>query len=377
MIDWLEALILGVVQGFTEFLPVSSDGHLAVAQRLFSHFAGVKHSAADEVFFDVMLHVGTLTAIVLYYRAEWTRALHALFATPPSAGGDRPPSFATRTLRLIVEQSKSLLLPRRAATAHDATATDAAALDPRVVVRAVLLAGVATIPLVPDALFLKKWIDQSFQSMSTIGIGFWITAVTLLATSRLRANSLLRGGSKNAWTTTCLDALLIGIAQMFAPLPGVSRSGLTVAAALALGFSPAWAVGFSLLIACPAIGGAAVYELLKHMPHGLGIVEVVRVVAAASVAGVIGYLSISWLASVVRERRLWYFSIYLMILGTVVLAASAIVAESPREQAPTSTLDRPVRLELRRPTDRRHPRRPAATLARAERTCTPAHRTLA
>ena len=122
---------------------------------------------------------------------------------------------------------------------------------------------VATLPLVPDALFLKKWIDQAFQSTAAAGIGFLITAAVLLLTIRLR------GGDKGPEQTSWADALLIGIAQMLAPLPGVSRSGLTIAAALGLGLSRAWAVGFSLLIAIPAILGAAVFEIKDVDPASL------------------------------------------------------------------------------------------------------------
>ena len=118
-------------------------------------------------------------------------------------------------------------------------------------IRVGLLAVVATLPLIPLKLFLKDLIDQTFESTAAAGIGFLITAAVLSLTARLS------GGDKGPLETTWLDALLIGIAQMFAPLPGVSRSGLTIATALARGLSRSWAVGFSLLIAVPAISGAA------------------------------------------------------------------------------------------------------------------------
>ena len=107
---------------------------------------------------------------------------------------------------------------------------------------------------------------------------------------------------------------------MFAPLPGVSRSGLTIAAALALGFSRTWAVGFSLLIAVPAICGAAVFELKDAIkdPAALGLTpdRIAQTLAATVVAGLVGYLAILWLIRVVRAGRLWYFSVYLIALGS-------------------------------------------------------------
>jgi undecaprenyl-diphosphatase len=118
---------------------------------------------------------------------------------------------------------------------------------------------------------------------------------------------------------TWVDALLIGLAQMFAPLPGVSRSGLTIAAALALGLSRTWAVGFSLLIAIPAILGAAVWEVRKVDSTTLSADRVAQAVAATVLAGVVGYFAIQWLFKVVKAGHIWYFSVYLVLLATAVL----------------------------------------------------------
>lgn len=276
--EWLESLVLGLVQGLTEFLPVSSDGHLTVTQMLFEHFTGVREAAADKVFFDVMLHVGTLCAVLVYYRAVGATAAKGLLGSAEVA-----PAY------------------RRAA-----------------VIRTALLAGVATTPLVPLKLFFMKAIKQTFDSPTAAGVGFLITAAVLLLTALLRR----RGeDGKGPAETTWLDALLIGVAQMFAPLPGVSRSGLTVAAALSLGLSRSWAVGFSLLIAIPAILGATVFEIRDVDPAALNADRVARIVAAALLAGVVGFGAIIWLVRIVRSGSMWYFSVYLAILGLAVVAA--------------------------------------------------------
>jgi undecaprenyl-diphosphatase len=217
--EWFESLFLGVVQGITEFLPVSSDGHLVITQQAFAWLTGKARSGEENLFFDIMLHVGTLCAILVHYRRPiWTGARGFL-----GGASDVPPGFD------------------RASVWHVG-----------------LLAIVATLPLIPLKLFFIDWIKQTFQSSRAAGFGFLVTAVILLPVSRK-----LRGpeGTKGPAQTSFLDALLIGLAQMFAPLPGVSRSGLTIASALALGFSPVWAVGFSLLIAVPAISGAGLSEL--------------------------------------------------------------------------------------------------------------------
>jgi undecaprenyl-diphosphatase len=182
-------------------------------------------------------------------------------------------------------------------------------------------------------------IKQSFNSPVWAGAGFLVTAVVLLVTIRLS------GGSKGPAETTFLDALLIGIAQMFAPLPGVSRSGLTVAAGLALGLSRSWAVGFSLLMAVPAILGASVSELRDANLSALSGERVAQIVAATIVAGVIGYLAIIWLVKIVRSGRLWYFFVYLFILGTalLVMAPATITIREVPDARGAEALDRPIR----------------------------------
>ena len=129
-----------------------------------------------------------------------------------------------------------------------------------------MLAAVATSPLIPLALFLMNGSRRRSRGRPRPAIGFLITAAVAARDAWLQRRD---EGGKGPAETTWLDALLIGLAQMFAPLPGVSRSGLTVATALALGFSRRWAVGFSLLIAVPAILGAAVKELKDVNPATL------------------------------------------------------------------------------------------------------------
>jgi undecaprenyl-diphosphatase len=300
--EWLESLVLGIVQGITEFLPVSSDGHLAITQHAFAWLTGRPRSGQENLFFDVMLHAGTLAAILFFYRL------------------------------VIVEGARNFLQNAKAADPRPG-------LDRASVIRAGWLAAVATAPLVPFALFLKKRLEEAFESPQAAGAGFLITAAVLLLVSlRMKGPE----GSKGLAQTTWLDALLIGIAQMFAPLPGVSRSGLTIAAALNLGLTRTWSVGFSLLIAVPAICGAVVFELKDmikdHQALGLTPDRIAQTLAATVVAGVVGYFAIRWLIRVVRGGRLWYFSVYLIALGALVLALSANAGGTPDAQ-PANPVD--------------------------------------
>ncbi len=300
--DWIEALTLGIVQGVTEFLPVSSDGHLKITQEAFGWWTGKPRVGADDLFFDVMLHVGTVAAILIRFQA------------------------------VIRTGAKGLLGSKTVPPEYRRTG----------VVRVGLLVTVATAPLVPYALVFKKLIEKAFEGLVPTGLGFFATAVVLLVTLRLARPD---EGGKGPGETTWVDALLIGLAQLLAPLPGVSRSGLTVAVALTRGMSRSWAVGFSLLLAVPAIMGATVFELRHVRPSMLTADQLTRTVAAAAVAGVIGYGAILWLIKVVRAGHLWYFSVYLIVLTLIVLALAVSSASKGSTHArPSQALDRTLRL---------------------------------
>lgn len=145
MWDWIESLVLGVVQGLTEFLPVSSSGHLVVTQTAFERLTGRQRSGDENLFFDVMLHLGTLGAILVYYQAVLRTGARGL-----AGSTEVPPTY------------------RRPA-----------------ILRVGMLALVATLPLIPLALFFLKWIKQAFDSTTATGVGFLVTAGILLLTTRL------------------------------------------------------------------------------------------------------------------------------------------------------------------------------------------------
>jgi undecaprenyl-diphosphatase len=292
---WFEALVLGLVQGLTEFLPVSSDGHLTVFQMLFEGVTGRTRSGKDDLFFDIMLHLGTLGAIAVHYRRVALAGARGLLGAK-----DVPDLYRRGPL-----------------------------------VRLGVLVFVALLPLVPY-FKIKYIIEDAIKSPVVTGLGFLVTAAALLVTLRLP------GGQKGPSEITWRDALLIGIAQAFAPLPGVSRSGLTIAMALALGLTRSWAVQFSFLIGVPAILGATVVALKDVDRSSLTPDRIAQTVAAAVLAGLLGYLAIVWLVRIVRSGRLWYFSVYLILLGTAVLAGGLVAGGRP-DGGRSPALDRPAR----------------------------------
>lgn len=268
----IQSIILGIVQGLTEFLPVSSDGHLTVTHHIFARLSGQKVSGEENLFFDLMLHLGTLAAILLAYRKAIVKGARGMLGAE-----DVPESFRRPAL-----------------------------------FRVAVLVFVSLLPLIPYVKF-KHVIERAFESLVVTGAGFLVTAAALLVTHFVRGGTI-RLDRMKAW-----HALAIGVAQAFAPLPGVSRSGMTIAMALVLGFDRAWAVDFSLLIAVPAILGASVVALKDFNASTVAPEQIAPTIAAMVVAGAVGYLAIQWLVKSVRAGKIWYFSIYLVLLGIGVL----------------------------------------------------------
>ncbi|MFV0443179.1 MAG: undecaprenyl-diphosphate phosphatase [Planctomycetaceae bacterium] len=249
--SYLETLFLGVVQGIAEFLPISSSGHLTILQELMGR-------KLETVELNVVLHLGTLLSIVVVF---W------------------------RDLLALVHQ-------------------------PRLVVAIV----VATLPLLPMGLFLKDWLDTTFQATIWAGVCLCVTA-GLLASYRW-----IDRGDRELSQIQLRDALVIGLFQAVAPLPGISRSGITIFAGLLTGLSRAAAARFSFLIAIPAIGGATVLyskDLLEGSSSGTNSGPLL---AGAVVAFVVGVLSLRWLLKLVQSRQLWPFAIYCLIVGLATIA---------------------------------------------------------
>jgi undecaprenyl-diphosphatase len=288
ILDWAEAFVLGLIQGLTEFLPVSSDGHLALGQAFFDTLRGVRRLGNDKLLLDVILHVGTLVAVLIYYR-DWFRPLLAFGRKPETAG----------------EQGTALRGPIEA---------NYVPADFQAFVRVSLLAIVATIPTGIIGLAVKKVFEQAHDSLFAAALGFWFTGIVLWWSQKKE------GGKKTLSTMTMTDAFLIGLAQSIAPLPGVSRSGMTVSAALARGLDRSWAAIFSLWMSIPAILGAVVMEAKDLFESDSPDLKIVAIGLLGSVvSGIVGYGAILWLVRLVKARKLQYFSYYLFGLGVAVL----------------------------------------------------------
>ncbi len=262
--DHLTAAALGLVQGLTEFLPVSSSGHVAVAALLWGEtplpLAGV-----------VLLHVGTLLATLAVVGRDAARL-----------GGSLPAAVGS---------------PRRWLRSEDG--------------RQVLGIGLATVVTGVVGLTLEPLAEQATGRPEWLAAGFVVTALVLVLASR-------RGGSLDVPGLPA--ALLVGLAQGLAVLPGVSRSGSTIAAALLLGLRPEAAFRFSFLISIPAIVGAVVLEAAR--PDGFGRIEP-ALWTGGLVAFLSGLLALLALRRLVRRGRLWVFAPYLVALAAFLWFRSA------------------------------------------------------
>lgn len=249
---WWDALILGFVQGATEFLPVSSSGHLVVAQELL-------HVSVQGVLFEVTVHVATLISIAVVYRARIFRL---------AAGALRGEGSAWRDVGLLVLAT----LP------------------------AAILGVAFEAPL--EALFDNPWIP---------GVGFLLTGGLLWSTRvALRRDPQRRPGVR--------DALLIGVAQALALVPGVSRSGSTVVMALWLGIEAREAAAFSFLMALPAITGAAVLQI-PALLSGPPPIPAWILLLGGLAAAVTGVFAIRAFLLLLRKRSFHQFALYVWILG--------------------------------------------------------------
>jgi len=264
---WLDAIVLGVIQGLTEFIPVSSDGHLSAAEMLMPRFGQVG------LLFDVMVHVGTLAAIVIYYR------------------------------KLLQREAVGLV-------SRDA-------VERRSAWRLALLLLAATIPTGVTGLLMKHYVEQTKTNPRFVG------AMEILSGLYLALSYLRRNGIKNRKTMTYLDAVIIGAVQGFAVLPGLSRSASTIGFGLLLGFTGPWAAEFTFLLAIPAIVGAAGVEILSALRHeGAGFFatpDFARYLLGAAVAGVVGYTTIGFLIRMVSTRKVRWFAAYCFVFGLVLI----------------------------------------------------------
>lgn len=262
----LEAIVLGVVQGLTEFIPVSSSGHLVL-------LPAVLGWPQPGLAFAVAVHVGTLVAVVCYYWRDWCRMLSA------AVGGMR--------------------------RSHSCGGRDAHIL-------AMILVG--TVPAALVGLTLAEPVEQLFNSVALVAVALLLTGVVLLGAGRAADGGV-------SGDVTLGQAIVIGCAQAVAVIPGISRSGATIAAGLFGGLQRDWAARFAFLLSMPVIAGAGAKEALDLLSAGVASRELCLLAYGAVASAITGLLAIHAVVRLVHQRKLWVFGVYCLAVGTAALAA--------------------------------------------------------
>lgn len=257
-----QAIILGTVQGLTEFLPVSSDGHLALTYRLFG--------SSPDLTFEIFLHLATLIAMIIYFRRDIV-----VLARSFGPGGKGTPE-------------------RRIAW---------------LIVFATGISGVL-------ALVMKKVVEQANESLYLIGAGFLVTAVALTLAEVVGRRADRRDSGDLGWAR----AAGIAVGQALATLPGVSRSGMTISAGMLAGLDREAAARFSFLLGIPIIAAANLFEVGDVISGASPMPSVAVSLAGFLAAGVSGYFAIWGLLRLLRTRPLYVFAVYTLVIGLLTIA---------------------------------------------------------
>ena len=288
----LQAIFLGIIQGLTEFLPVSSSGHLAIAQNIFEIDTG------GSMLFDIMLHVGTLAAVFVAYRKDIVRMIREAICICIDIGANtkiwisnRKNDEALRYKRIIHNNYRKF----------------------------VVLILVSTIPTGVIGYAAKNLVEAASATLIVPGVCLLLTGVLLVVAD------FTEDGKKIPRDVSYTNGFFIGIAQGISTLPGLSRSGTTITACLVSGFDKRFAVKYSFLMAVPAVLGASVLEIkdavAEEITGNLGLCCGI----GAVVAGLVGYVCIKVMLSIVRKKKFKGFAIYCLVLGVAAIAAHFIL----------------------------------------------------
>ena len=273
---FFSSILLGFIQGVAEFLPISSSGHLAIAE----HLLGMSGVSDIPEFFDVLLHLGTLLAVFAAYWEDIRDMIQELFAgvhdlarrTTPTPG----PPARRMSLRIIV----------------------------------------GTLPLLA-VLPIKDYIEGLSDNMLFVGVALLFTGCLLFASDRVGR------GRKTERTASLLDVLLVGVAQAIATCPGISRSGTTVSAACFLGFDRKFALRYSFLMSIPAILGANILSLKDAIAAGIPDGQLPVYLAGVAVSALVGYACIRLLRFIAEKGRFGWFAYYCWAVGALTLILTA------------------------------------------------------
>ena len=273
----LSSILLGLIQGLAEFLPISSSGHLAIAE----HFLGQAGVPATPDFFDVLLHLGTLVAVFAAYWQDIRDMIVELI------DGVRD---------LVRGTTPNPIPPAR---------------------RMILLIIVGTLPL-----FVVLPVKDLVEGLS--GNIYFVAGALIVTGFLLFASDRVKKGRKTERSAKLLDVLLVGIAQAIATCPGISRSGTTITAGCFVGFERKFAVRFSFLLSIPAILGANILSLKDAAEAGIDWASVPVYLVGVAVSAVVGYVCIRLLKMIAAKGRFGWFAYYCWFAGAATLLLTIV-----------------------------------------------------
>ena len=282
----LQSIFLGIVQGITEFLPVSSSGHLAILKNLF----GVQTDSG--LLFDVLLHFGTMIAIVVAFRKDIGRMIIA------AVGMIRDIFYNAGTWRHNYKERDS---KRYRKIIHNNYR------------KFTMLVIISTIPTAIIGYVARDLVAMAEQTLLVPGICLILTAGLLLVAD------VVEPGEKVPNTISLTNGFVIGIVQGLSTLPGLSRSGATITACLVSGFDSRFAVRYSFVMAVPAILGAMIEECSKAGNYTCTTSQVFSYIVGAAVAGIVGYFCIKKMLGIVRKKNYKGFALYCLVVGIIAI----------------------------------------------------------
>lgn len=288
----LQAIFLGIIQGLTEFLPVSSSGHLAIAQNIFEIDTG------GSMLFDIMLHVGTLAAVFVVYRKDIVRMIREAICICIDIGANIKIWFSNRKNDEALRYKRIIHNNYR---------------------KFVVLILVSTIPTGVIGYAAKSLVEAASATLIVPGVCLLLTGVLLVVAD------FTEDGKKIPRDVSYTNGFFIGIAQGISTLPGLSRSGTTITACLVSGFDKRFAVKYSFLMAVPAVLGASILEIKDVVSEEITGNLVLCCIIGAVAAGLVGYVCIKVMLSIVRKKKFKGFAIYCLVLGVAAIAAHFIL----------------------------------------------------
>ena len=272
------SILMGIIQGVAEFLPISSSGHLA----LFQTFFGMENMEEKYMFFTVLLHFGTLISVCMVYWRDIVDMIREFFLGIAALAGRNDTGVAPPPAR-----------------------------------RMVMLIIIATVPLFV-MVFLQDAVNQLFSNSIMVSCALLATGFILFFSDRMAR------GHKTAKNATVADALIVGCGQALAVIPGLSRSGTTISVGMMRGFDRAFAVRFSFLMSLPAVLGANVLEIKDALASNFPIEELPMYLVGVAVSAVVGYFAIRLVKSLSDKGKFGKFAYYCWAVGLGSLVAGIV-----------------------------------------------------